>query len=150
MYLLDNCYISFEMQFRETGVMPTDMQVWLAMRLAPPDLREPQPALPLFYGNTAEDFSSYSSTLQGFHPEVDDPAAVEVDETSMIVSGHGRQHGRYHILNAVILQPTTTLTRVKATITTDCPSVPPLPPRRTTTRVNVSSSHFHHLSDIHP
>jgi hypothetical protein len=149
MYLLDNRYISFAMQFRETGVMPTDMQVWLAMRVAPPDLREPQPALPLFYGNTAEDFSSYSSTLQGFHPEVEDPAAVEVDETPVIVSGRGRQHGRYRILNAVI-QPTTTLTRVKATLTADYPSVPPPPPRRTTTRVDVSSSHFHHLSNIHP
>jgi hypothetical protein len=137
------------MQFRETSVMPTDMQVWLAMRLAPPDLREPQPSLPLFYGNTAEDFSLYLSTLQGFLLEVDDPAAVEVDETSMIVSGRGRQHGHYRILNAVI-QPTTTLMRVKATLTADCPSVLPPPPRRTTTRVDVSSSHFHHLSDIHP
>jgi hypothetical protein len=83
------------------------------MRLAPPDLSKPQPALPLYYGNTAEDFSSYSDTLKGFHPEVDDLAVVEVDKTSVIVSGHGRQHGRYCILNAVI-QPTTTLTRVKA------------------------------------
>jgi hypothetical protein len=149
MYLLDNRYISLAMQFCETGVMPTDMQVWLAMRLAPPDLSEPQPALPLYYGNTAEDFSSYSSTLQGFNPEVDDPVAVKVDETSVIVLGRGRQHGRYRILNAVI-QPTTTLTRVKATLTADCPSVPPPPPRTTTTRVDVSSSHFHHLSDIHP
>jgi hypothetical protein len=146
MYLLDNRYIPLAMQFRETGVMPTDMQVWLAMRLAPPDLSEPQLALPLYYGNTAEDFSSYSGTLQDFHPEVDDPAAVEVDETSVIVSGRGWQHGRYRILNAVI-QPTTTLTRVKATLTADCPSIPP--PRRTTTRVDVSYSHFHHLSGIH-
>jgi hypothetical protein len=149
MYLLNNRYISFAMQFRETSVMPTDMQVWLAMSLAPPDLREPQPSLPLFYGNTAEDFSLYLSTLQGFLLEVDDPAAVKVDETSMIVSGRGRQHGHYHILNAVI-QPTMTLMRAKATLTADCPSVPPPPPRRTTTRVDVSSSHFHHLSDIHP
>jgi hypothetical protein len=148
MYLLDNRYISLAMQFRETGVMPTDMQVWLAMRLALPDLSEPQPALALYYGNTAEDFSSYSGTLQGFHPEVDDHAAVEVDETSMIISGHGRQHSRYRILNAVI-QPTTTLMRVKATLTADCPSIPPPPPRRTTTRVVVSSSHFHHLFGIH-
>jgi hypothetical protein len=148
MYLLDNRYISLAMQFRETGVMPTDMQVCLAMRLAPLDLSEPQPALPLYYDNTAEDFSSYSGTLQGFHPEVDDPTVVEVDETFVIVSGRGRQHGRYHILNAVI-QPTTTLTRVKATLTADCPSIPPPPPRRTTTRVDVSSSHFHHLSGIH-
>jgi hypothetical protein len=119
------------MQFCETGVMPTDMQVWLAMRLAPPDLSEPQPALPLYYDNTAEDFSFYSDTLQGFHPEVDDPAVVEVEETSVIVSGRGRQHGCYRVLNAVI-QPTTTLTRVKATLTADFPSIPP--PRRTTTR----------------
>jgi hypothetical protein len=77
---------------------------------------------------------------------VDDPAAVKVDETLMIVSGRGWQHGRYRILNAVI-QPTTTLTRVKATLTTDFPFLPP--PRKTTTRVDVSSSHFHHLSDIH-
>jgi hypothetical protein len=66
MYLLDNRYISLAMQFRETGVIPTDMQVWLAMRLAPPDLSEPQPALPLYYGKIVEDFSSYSNTLQGF------------------------------------------------------------------------------------
>jgi hypothetical protein len=146
MYLLDNRFISLAMQFRETGVMPTDMQMWLAMRLAPPELREPQPALPLYYGNTAEDLSSYFDTLKGFHPEVDDPTAVEVDETSVIVSGRGRQHGRYRILNTVI-QPITTLTRVKATLTADCPCVPP--PRRITTWVDVSSSHFHHLSGIH-
>jgi hypothetical protein len=95
MFLLDNRYISLAMQFRETGVMPTDMQVWLAMRLAPPDLSEPQHALHLYYGNTGEDFSSYFDTLEGFHPEVDEPVPVEVDEpapfevdeTSMIVSG---------------------------------------------------------------
>jgi hypothetical protein len=79
---------------------------------------------------------------------VDDLVADEVDETSVIVSGRGRQHGRYHNLNAVI-QPTTTFMRVKATLTADCPSILPPPPRRTTTRVDKSSSHFHHLSGIH-
>jgi hypothetical protein len=78
------------MQFRVSDVMPTDMQVWLAMRLAPPGLSEPQSALPLYYVNTIEDYSSYSDTLQGFHPEVDDPIAVEVDETLVIVSERGR------------------------------------------------------------
>jgi hypothetical protein len=93
-----------------------------------------------------EDFSSYSDTLQGFHLEVDDPAAVEVDETSVIVLGRGRQHGRYRIIN-VVIQPTMTLTRVKATLTADYPSNPP--PCRTTTRVDVSYYQFHYLSDIH-
>jgi hypothetical protein len=63
MYLHDNRYISLAKHFCETSVMPTDMQVCLAMRLAPPDLSEPQPVLPLYYGNTVEDFSLYSDTL---------------------------------------------------------------------------------------
>jgi hypothetical protein len=41
MYLLNNRYNSLAMQFHETGVMPTDMQVWLAMRLVPPNLSQP-------------------------------------------------------------------------------------------------------------
>jgi hypothetical protein len=112
MYLLDNCNISLAMHFRKFGVMPTDMEVWLAMRRVAPDLSEPQPSLPRYYYTTEEDYSSYSKTLQGFNPKVDEPMSVEVHENSLIVSERGRQHGRYRILNEVI-QPSMTLTCVK-------------------------------------
>jgi hypothetical protein len=50
------------------------------------------------------------------------------------------------LASACGVQPTTTLTRVKATLTVDCPSIPP--PREASAQIDVSSSHFRHLSDI--
>ena len=86
------------------------------------DLSQPQPSLPEYFGTSAEDLSLYCETMKGFHPEVDDPIQEETDETSVIVAGHGKQHGRLRILNSV-LRPTTSLTRIRATITSDSPPI---------------------------
>ena len=57
--------------------------------------------------------------------EVDDPLEQETDETALILSGHGMQHGRPRVLCAVV-RPERTLTQVKATL----PAGTTIPPPR--------------------
>ena len=116
------------------------------MKIKKLDLSQPQPSLPEYFGSSQEDLLSYCSTVQAFYPEVDDPIHEETDETSLILSGHGRQHGRLRILEKVA-KPTTSLTRIKATLTANDPPV--LPPRQPSrARLDVSFSQFHSLSHI--
>jgi hypothetical protein len=56
----------------------------------------------------------------GFHPEVDDPLEEENDEVALMVAGHGKEHGRTRILS-LVMQPTRTLTQIRATLTADHP-----------------------------
>ena len=56
-----------------------------------------------------------------------DPLKEPVDERAVVLAGHGRKHGHYKTFNTVI-EPTTTLTRVK-TVTGSQASMLPRPPR---------------------
>nr|XP_051196604.1 uncharacterized protein LOC127309934 [Lolium perenne] len=64
------------------------------------------------------------------HPEVDDPLSIPVDEESLVLSGHGRPHGRFPFLNKAV-KPThsTSYTRLKHTLTADNPQPRPRPAR---------------------
>ena len=117
------------------------------MKQKKPDLEKPQPALPEYYGTAEEDLQNYCSTVQAFYPEADDPIQEETDETSLILSGHGRQHGRLRVLEKVA-KPTAGLTRVKATLPAGSPPIPPPRQPRRSTSADVSFYHFHTLSDI--
>jgi hypothetical protein len=122
------------MQEVDKGGPVTDINVWKKMKMK----KAKQPGGPdEYYGTAGEDLDVYRSTFEGYHPEVEDPFEEEIDETALIVAGHGKQHGRHRILDAVI-SPTTSLTRIKATHTDDHPPIPP--PRQPRSRVDVSIS----------
>jgi len=56
--------------------------------------------------------------VQSRHPEVDDPRRAETDEESLVLSGHGLQHGRLKVLNSKVKHSlTTSFTRLKAVLT---------------------------------
>ncbi|KAK1685633.1 hypothetical protein QYE76_046481 [Lolium multiflorum] len=64
------------------------------------------------------------------HPEVDDPLRIPTDAESLVLSGHGRPHGRFPFLNkAVKPTPATSYTRLKHTLTADSPQPRPRPAR---------------------
>jgi hypothetical protein len=58
--------------------------------------------------------------VQSRHPEVDDPRRAETDEESLVLSGHGLQHGRLKVLYTKVKHSlTTSFTRLKAVLTPD-------------------------------
>ncbi|KAK1628375.1 hypothetical protein QYE76_002690 [Lolium multiflorum] len=106
----------------------SDLEIYNKMRLKKPDLSQPQPLLPEYFGTYAEDAENYCAMVRHRHPEVDDPMSAEVDEESLVLSSGGLPHGRLAMMNkAVKHKLTTTFTRLKAGLTKDSP---PLPPRR--------------------
>jgi len=128
------------------GEVIYDALVYEKMRMMKPDLREPQPSLPMYFGDAQEHIKNYCDMVQARHPEVEDPLNAETDEESLLLSGHGLEHGRTKFLNAAVKHTlTTTFTRLKAGLTSDSPPIPPRRrPRRPT--YDVSFRHFHPLS----
>jgi hypothetical protein len=126
----------------------SDLEIYNKMRLKKPDLSQPQPSLPEYFGTYAEDVENYCAMVRHRHPEVDDPMSAEVDEESLVLSSGGLPHGRLAMLNKAVKHTlTTTFTRLKAGLTKDSP---PLPPRRRARQpaYDVSFPHFHPLSDF--
>ena len=142
--LLDTHNISFPMQEAASGEQLSDMSTWKKMKQKKLDLSEPQPSLPKYYGTAETDLDAYCTTFSELYPEVDDPLEQETDETALILSGHGMEHGRPRVLSAVV-RPGRTLTQVKATIPAGTTIPPPRQPRQSR---DVSLSHYHPLSDI--
>lgn len=130
------------------GEVVHDATAYYHMRLRKPDLSEPQPSRPVFFGTAEEDITSYCTMVQARHPHVDDPLNMETDEESLLLSGHGLEHGRLKCLNKKVKPTlTTSFTRLKATHPADAP---PIPPRRQPRRhgEDVSFPHFHPLYDF--
>ena len=125
------------MQEAKTGEPKTDLQTWREMKMKKPDLSEPRPSLPVYYGNTEEDLRNYCATFKGYHPEVDDPLSEEVDENAVVLSGHGRKHARYRVLEKVV-SPTSSFTRLRATLPDDSRLIPRRPQPRRSTSTDVS------------
>nr|XP_051229177.1 uncharacterized protein LOC127346982 [Lolium perenne] len=94
--------------------------------------QKPNPALPQpqYYGNAKAAKEDYCDMVKSRHPEVDDPLSIPVDEESLVLSGHGRPHGRFPWLNKAV-KPThsTSYTRLKHTLTADSPQPRPRPAR---------------------
>ncbi|XP_071675773.1 uncharacterized protein [Lolium perenne] len=100
------------------------------MKLKQPDLSQPQPSLPEYYGFAEEELDKYCSVFKGLHPEVDDPIEQETDLTAIMVAGSGSEHGRTKLLSGVI-KPQRTLTQIRSTLTAGDPPVAPPRHRRT-------------------
>ena len=58
-----------------------------------PDLSQPQPQLPEYFGTSQEDGARYLEAMVGFNPELEDPRTAEPDERALVVSG-GRPSAR--------------------------------------------------------
>ncbi|KAK1653185.1 hypothetical protein QYE76_070990 [Lolium multiflorum] len=110
------------------GVVLHDAQIYDMMRTK----KKPNPALPQpqYYGNAKAAKEDYCDMVKSRHPEVDDPLSIPVDEESLVLSGHGRPHGRFPWLNKAV-KPThsTSYTRLKHTLTADSPQPRPRPAR---------------------
>ena len=143
MFPLDTHNISLAMQEGVLGEPLSEMAGWQKMKLKAPDLSQPQPSLPEYFGTAEEDSRLYCEAFMGLHPEVDDPIQEETDEVALMVSGRGLEHGRPRCLSGVF-RPQRTLTQIKATLPAGGPRIPPS--RRA--RHDVSFPHFHPLSDI--
>ena len=151
-----SCYylihITFLFAMQEAEALPGehihDVMVYEKMRMKKPNLSEPQPSLPMYFGTAQEDIQNYCDMVKSRHPEVDDPKNVETDEESLVLSGHGLQHGRLKVLNKKVKHTlTTSFTRLKASLTGDSLPIPPRrQPRRST--YDVSFPHFHPLSEF--
>lgn len=132
----------------QPGEVIHDVAVYEMMRRKKPNYSEPQPSLPVYFGTAQNDLGNYSTMVKARHPHVDDPIHAEIDEESLVLSGHGLQHGRLKILNKKV-KPTlsTSFSRLKATYPADGPPIPPRgQPRRSAE--DVSFSRFHHLYDF--
>ncbi|KAK1678238.1 hypothetical protein QYE76_039086 [Lolium multiflorum] len=110
------------------GVVLHDAQIYDMMRTK----QKPNPALPQpqYYGNAKAAKEDYCDMVKSRHPEVDDPLSIPVDEESLVLSGHGRPHGRFPWMNKAV-KPThsTSYTRLKHTLTADSPQPRPRPAR---------------------
>jgi len=147
MFLLDTHNISLAMQEAHLGRPVSSYEAWDSMRQKKPDLSQPQPSPAEYYGTAEKDGANYISAFSGFNPEVEDPRSADTDERALVVSGHGRQHGRLRVLDRVTPRtPALSLTRINATLTADDPAIPP-PRRPSRPSYDVSFSHSHPLSD---
>ena len=127
----------------------SDLEIYNKMRLKKPDLSQPQPSLPEYFGTYAEDVENYCEMVRHRHPEVDDPMSAEVDEESLVLSSGGLPHGRLAMLNKAVKHTlTTTFTRLKAGLTKDSPPLPPRRRARQQPAYDTSFPHFHPLSDF--
>jgi hypothetical protein len=115
----------FAMQVAEAlpGEEIHDVMVYDMMRRKKPVASAPPDAAPQYYGNAGEHIEDYCQIVQSRHLEVDDPRCAETDEESLVLSGHGLQHGRLKVLNAKVKHSlTTSFTRLKAILTPyQCP-----------------------------
>ena len=145
-FLPDMHNTSLVMQEATTGRPHTPLQTWEDMKKKK---KKTDPSKPQEYcGNAKDALDRYIAVAQDLAPEVDDPLAHDTDPRAQVLAGHGLEHGRFILLNAVTPRtPETSLTRVKATLTADDP---PVMPRRQPSqpRPDVSISQFHPLSDI--
>jgi hypothetical protein len=140
----------FAMQVAEAppGEKIHDIMVYDMMRRKRPDASAPPDAAPQYYGNAGEHIESYCQIVQSRHPEVDDPRRAETNEESLVLSGHGLQHGHLKVLNTKVKHSlTTSITHLKAVLTPDSAPIPPRDqPRRP--KYDVSFPHFHPLCDF--
>ena len=79
--------ISLAMQETKLKRTLTDMEAWEKMKQKNPDLTQPQPSFPEYFGNAEENTRLYYLALTSLRPEVEDSLEVETDERAMMVAG---------------------------------------------------------------
>src|SRR4051812_16177693 len=99
MFLLGTHKISLAMQEDKLGRPVSSYESWDSMRMMAPDLSQPLPQLPEYFGTAQEDGANYLEAMIAFNPELDDPRSVEPDPRALIVSGGGFQHGRLKVMD---------------------------------------------------
>src|SRR3954470_14535406 len=99
MFVLGTHNISLPMQEEKLGRPVGDYESWDSMRMKTPDLSQPQPQLPEYFGTAQEDGAKYLEMLVAFNPEVDDPRSADPDERALVVSRGGLQHGRLRVMD---------------------------------------------------
>ena len=147
MFLLGTHKISLAMQEDKLGRPVSSYESWDSMRMMVPDLSQPQPQLPEYFGTAQEDGAKYLEAMIAFNPELDDPRSAEPNPRALVVSGGGFQHGRLKVMDKMTPRsPNLSLTRIKATLGPDDPAPPP---RRRPSQIgyDVSFSHFHPFCD---
>ena len=136
------------MQEADSGAPKTELETWKKMKQKKLDFTKPQPSLPKYYGTAKEDLDAYCEVVKTLHPCVDDPIREETDDTSVVLAGHGFQHGRTRVLPMKV-RPTSSFTRLKATVPVDRSLIPPRRTTSGTTSTDVSFfpflSSFRHL-----
>src|SRR3954470_18605199 len=93
MFLLGTQNISLEVREEKLGRPVGDFEAWDSMRMKKPDLSQPQPQLPEYFGTAREDGARYLDAMVGFNPKLEDPRTAEPDERALVVSG-GRHSAR--------------------------------------------------------
>ncbi|KAM0861342.1 hypothetical protein ACQ4PT_045956 [Festuca glaucescens] len=86
----------------------------------------------VYYGKTEESVDSYKKAFKSLHGEDSDPLSEPFDEMAVMISGHGKPHGRTSILNEVH-KPTITLPRIRNMTSSSGVCMPPRPRRLTQT-----------------
>jgi hypothetical protein len=94
MFPLDTHNIYLAMQEVRLGVPLSEIEAWEKMKQKTPDLSQPQPSLPEYFGKAQENTSLYCEAFTSLHPEVDDPMSQETDEVALMLAGGGLPHGR--------------------------------------------------------
>ncbi|KAM0840277.1 hypothetical protein ACQ4PT_059769 [Festuca glaucescens] len=56
----------------------------------------------VYYGKTEESVDSYKKAFKSLHGEDSDPLSEPFDEMAVMISGHGKPHGRTSILNEAL------------------------------------------------
>lgn len=87
MFPHDTHNISLGMQEVRLGVPLSEMEAWEKMKQKTPDLSQPQPSLPEYFGKAQENKSLYCEAFTSLHPEVDDPTLVE--KSPLVPVGEG-------------------------------------------------------------
>jgi hypothetical protein len=100
-----------------------------------------------YYGTTTHDLEEYSSEFKRLHGEDSEPLPQPLDSTAVMISGTGKRHGCFRILDALV-ESSTTLTRVRATSTSDTLSMLPHPRRGGSTQTCGDVSFFSFLSSF--
>ena len=95
----------------------------------------------VYYGKTEESVDSYKKAFKSLHGEDSDPLSEPFDEMAVMISGHGKPHGRTSILNEVH-KPTITLPRIRNMTSSSGVCMPPRPRRSTQTSDDVSFLSF--------
>ena len=94
------------------GQSLTDMQSFEMARVR----KVPKDGKGRYYGTIEENLKAYKEFHQR-NGEDRDPLLCETDETAVVLSGHGKPHGRHELLDTVI-KPSVKLTELRASNTT--------------------------------
>lgn len=90
----------------------SDLKAWELGRVR----KKPKKGEGKYYGRSGDHLTAYEGEFHRRNGEHPNPIESKTDETAVVVSRHGKPHGRHPLLNAVI-QPTITYSQVRSSST---------------------------------